>query len=135
MLTLFVIESPNHPSQDELLESFGNLVDDVLVTGNQDFNLIQSPTEYFMLMYSAERIDEGLKESLPAFIESGTDIFIFYKLMMKRDEKGKVIRSTPYIAPRLFKDTVKLRSDCILPVSYNGHSFEKILNGWILEWH
>ena len=132
MLTLYLIESPDHLSRAEVLESFGNIPEKALTTENRNFSRIESPTEYFMLMYTAEKIDEALRDALPVFMGSGIDIFIFFKKLMLRD-KGKTYMQ-PYVAPRLFRNTVKLCDDCIKPQSYEGFSSERILNGWIEEW-
>jgi hypothetical protein len=131
MLTLYLIESPDFKDPGATIESFGGLVKDWFPWENYNFDQIESPTIYYGLMYTSEWIDEGLRIALPAFLEEGFDYISFYKKDIDWTEDGMVTKF--YLAPRIFKKSVKLCQDAIRPADEQGLSFERILNGWLWE--
>ena len=127
-LTLYLIENPDHPSQVETIESFGNLISGVYRQENRNFDLIESPTEYYILMHTSEKIEEGLRLAIPSFLPYGFDYLIFYKKQFVNNEMKL------FFAPRLFKKTVTLAADSIYPKVMTNHlKWEKVLDGWIRD--
>ena len=127
MLTLCLIESPDQPSPESTIGSFGDIVTGTMEIPNWDFHLIECPTEYFMVMYTAETIDDALREAIPVFLQyKQFDFFVFYKKLVSHE-------THLFTAPRLFKQAIKLCQDSIRPKNPEGLSCEKILNGWIIE--
>lgn len=129
-LTLICIESPNHPSQEALLDCFRNVdyVGEVKEWKTNDgFSSIKVDTDYFAVFYTAEKLEQELVDAIPLFLESGYDVLILWKKMWDEDK----LRF--FKVPRIFKRGVSLSDACINVASWDGVNGEIVLDGWVTE--
>ena len=123
MLTLFVVQSrADILDHDRTVESFHDLTDEVYFVPNiQEINGKPKRNEWYAVIYDDEYIDESLKEGLKIFIEQcPVDV-----LVLGKEGKGKFFK-----CPRLFRRSIILRSESLLPEK-EGVEFETVLNGLI----
>lgn len=120
MLTLIIIPIEGI-SIEKLVESFIGIDCCVKVLDkSRNFNE-KVNTKWKVFMFADELLSPELNVAIPVFLEYGNaDIYKIYK----RKEGLS-------ICPRLFKGSIELRSDCLMPTS-NEHKFDTILNGFIL---
>jgi len=82
-------------------------------------------TPWYFMLYGYEYLDNNLKLVIPRLFFRTTHFFLFHK----KEMIGKKTKLS--IAPRMFRDFVKLRPDCLLPQNENLLVRETILDGWI----
>lgn len=126
MLTLFVVQSrADKLDPGPAVKSFGDLVDEVHFAPNmQGINDNPKKNEWYAVIYDDEYIDEPLKEGLKVFVEqSDADMLI----LIKKDCSDRYFK-----CPRLFRRSVVLRTDALLPVK-EGLPLETVLNGFVYD--
>lgn len=126
MLTLFILRSGSDNADSEKTEdSFGKVVSKVIeVNALEDVDRAVVETPWYGICYDNEQIDERLRASLKVFLlHSDADVLVFYKKLS--DEN--VSKSS-----RLFRQSVSVRSDCLLPENEYALKIDSILNGWII---
>ncbi len=126
MLTLFILKS-GQPEADskKAKASFGSVVSEVIeVNSLGDIDPSKMKNSWYGICYDNERADEGLEASLKIFLKhSDADVLILYS---KHDN------GTKSKAPRLFRQSVRIRSDSLMPEHEYALKFDAILNGWII---
>ena len=126
-LTCYLIESPDHPSDEETVKSLWGICDLIIPHENRNFDNVEPETDHYMFLYTAEVISEDLREAIPIFLKHDFDVFVLYKMHIIDGE------TRLFTAPRIFKRGVKLIPDAIRPLTDTDLKVEKILNGWIKE--
>jgi len=128
-LTLICIESPDHPSQEALLDCFRSVdyLVDVKKWDNGGFSKINVETDYFAVFYTAEKLEQELVDALPVFLAYGYDVLILWKKIWD-DDKLRFFK-----IPRIFKRGVSLDDACINAASWDGLNHEVVLDGWVTE--
>lgn len=94
-----------------------------MVTKNHDFSQMPG-TDWKMYLYSDEWLQEELSEAIPTFLKMG-EMFDFYALY-KRYSKEKFFH-----APRIFKSNIPMKTEALMPASFEGLRGETILNGFL----
>jgi hypothetical protein len=85
-------------------------------------------TDYYAFLYSDEEIDVFLKEALPIFLNHSFDFLVFYaKVPDEKSSPGFRV----FMYPRIFRKTVRLHANRLLPINFQTLRSEKILNGWL----
>ncbi len=127
MLTLFAIEADSLQDPERAIESFGDIVEKSHILDGRRIDNIPVGTDWYGYIYSDEWIDEQLKESLPVFLAAGYfDCLVLFKRVVDQGEPRV------FTSPRIFKQSVKLAKDMLVPEHPGPLTFEKCLNGWIL---
>ena len=125
MLTLFVVQSrADKLDPGPAVKSFGDdLADEIHFVPNiRGINDKPKKNEWYAVIYDDEIIDEPLKEGLKVFIElCDVDMLI----LVKKSDSDKYFK-----CPRLFRRSVELKTDALLPVK-EGLNLETVLNGFV----
>jgi len=125
MLTLFILKSGSEDADPKRARSsFGHQVSVTIeLNALEDVNNEDVLTPWYGIIYDDEQADEQLEASLKTFLMySPADVLsIFKKLSGGRIEK----------CSRIFKKTVCVRTDSLVPVDSGALNIDTILNGWI----
>lgn len=126
MLTLFIVKSGQPEADPKKSEdSFGEVVSKVIHAATlEEVNSHEVKTPWYGICYDNEQADEGLEVSLKIFLtHSDADVLIIYKRLTKQDMSK---------SPRLFRQNVRVRPDCLMPEYEYALKIDAILNGWII---
>uniref|UniRef100_A0A6M3IHJ8 Uncharacterized protein n=1 Tax=viral metagenome TaxID=1070528 RepID=A0A6M3IHJ8_9ZZZZ len=125
MLTLFVLKSGAPDADaDRAEKSFAEIALKMIrVDSLKDIYQHNIDTLWYGIIYDNEQADMLLQTALPVFLAySNADVMILFK----KNSNGKASR-----APRIFKQGIAVRTDCLLPVN-EAAIFDSVLNGWLL---
>ncbi|MCK5606480.1 hypothetical protein KAR91_31550 [Candidatus Pacearchaeota archaeon] len=126
MLTLFILKSGSDDADPErAIASFGKLPRKVVeVNTLKDVDRAEVETKWYGICYDDEQVDKKLKASFKTFLShSDADVLMIYK---------KLSETSVTKSPRLFRKSVSVRSDCLLPEREYALKMDTILNGWII---
>jgi len=126
MLTLFILKSgQGNADPDRAKRSFGIVVTaTVQLNALEDVNNEDVATTWYGIVYDNEVADKPLQASLKTFLMySDADVLSLYK--------ASTNDGNPTKAPRLFKKSVRVRPDCLMPENDYALKLDTILNGWL----
>ena len=127
-LTLYIMTC-DVPEADLPLETIMDSVGDVVETYAllNHRNLAEfakdCQTDWYMYLFSNEKLDDNLKNVLPLLLESDFDVWVMF-------EQKKLKNEIKYgLSPRLFKKGIKLQG--MVPILDDQMSLEKALDGFV----
>ena len=124
MLTLFILKSGKEDADpDRARRSFGSVVNVAIeLNALEDVSNEDVLSTWYGIIYDDEHADENLAESLKTFLMySPADVLVIYKKV--GDQMSR--------CSRLFKKTVSVQSDSLVPVDSSALNIDTILNGFI----
>lgn len=137
MLDVFIIQSSSGGKDiQRLTDSFTKKEDDDDISFDiithevqriSQINSIVKEGEWFFVLFDNEYIDRSLKHSLITFMAHAEyDVYVVMKMPQTRGAPATE-------APRLFKSSLVMSQNSLIPLNSDDLKSERILNGWVMD--